>query len=355
MRLLPFVLLLVPVLSQNCSDSPAGVTSGNEQPPSYLLGNCEVPSPSGAVCNLTCYTNTYYQSGSLTISCVSGSWTGATAVCTATPTAETPAQTCGTTVALGPPNGMEGSYTAYAGYWINFGFHYTTNQAASLLWQNPTGTFIYTCKGSSTYQYWSFTGQTVTYTGPAGQYGGGDEHVAWQTGFSVQLPPLCGVGQPIYSTTAGASFSATVFSNVPTCLSFQWHYRVPGAIGGTAGNVNLWSWCPQNLKNGQYGSTCGASWSSTQQYCVGCRSVAAEQAFSSSSGGIATYTIVGVVAIGVLVFLFYYSIRSAQRKSRRESDMAEKLEQEVAVSVDLDRPAAPSSASADTEGVTVGS
>jgi hypothetical protein len=158
---------------------------------------------------------------------------------------------------------MEGAFTAYEGSWVNFGWHFTVSGASSysIVWINPTASFIYACTQGGTPQYYTVSYPTTTYT-PA-NLPPQDEHEAWQNGFAVQLPALCGAGQPIYSTTKGAAFGSAVCSTSALKISTQWHYRVPGSKGGTIGNVNLAAWCPVNTNNGKYGSTCGASWSAT--------------------------------------------------------------------------------------------
>jgi len=257
-----------------------------------------------------------------------------------------------TTITFGPPNGMEGSMTAHMGDWVNFGFHYTTDNGASIQW-TPSASFIYTCQGSSQSQYYTYSpGQSYTYSLPAGQSNGGnDEHVAWQDNFNSQLPGVCNTetntNAPIQSTTAGANFSAQVTPSKATCITFQWHYRIPGAKGGTAGNVNLAQWCPANTNNGQYGSTCGASWSATKKYCL-CQPVAKDSVTGPTGPvAIAGYTILGLVLIGVLVGFIVCTIRknSAEqgRHQRSGSYMQDQQQASSTQDVEVGRPAAPSS------------
>jgi len=255
-----------------------------------------------------------------------------------------------TTITFGPTNDMEGSMTAVPGDWVNFGFHYTTNNGASIQW-TPSASFIYTCQGSSQSQYYTYSpGQTYTYSLPAGQENGGnDEHVAWQDNFNSQLPGLCNTetnqNAPIQSTNAGANFSAQVTPSGPTCITFQWHYRIPGAKGGTAGNVNLAQWCPNNTKNGQYGSTCGASWSSTKTYCL-CQPVAKDTVLGPSGPvAIAGYTILGLVLIGALIGFIVFTIRRNPEKGhhQRSGSYMQDQQQASTPDVEIGRPAAPSS------------
>jgi hypothetical protein len=165
---------------------------------------------------------------------------------------------------------MEGSFVAHEGDWINVGYTFkaTTKDYFLLQFQQTVFSFIYTCdQGGKNLLYWNITVDTMNYAGKSGP--SLDEHVAWPPGWAKQFPALCGAGQPIYSTTQGGSIQSVAYSNISISIQAQFHYRVPGAKGGTFGNVALWSWCPLNKgKSGQYGSTCGASWSATHNYQI---------------------------------------------------------------------------------------
>jgi len=203
---------------------------------------------------------------------------------------------------------MEGSYTAHPGDWINFGWHYTPSISTpySMTWINPTAAFIYKCSSKGSSLTWTMTFPATTYTDV--NHPASDEHEVWQDGFAAQLPALCGEGAPIYSTTSGGAFVSSVCSTVAMKISTQWHYRIPGAKGGTAGNVQLAKWCPANKSNGQYGSTCGASWSATKSTTISACSSCSTSTLATSpfmNSGDRTHSIKWASLIVCFFFLLF--------------------------------------------------
>src|SRR5262249_6371242 len=154
----------------------------------------------------------------------------------------------------------EGTLTFSSGAWVNGGWHVrlaTSNSSAVTVTLTGTVTLPVTCPsgGGSGGTISVPVSRTVTIPARSTSYLPTSDQkspLGWLG--AVQAPALCGASS--MRNTAGATFSGTVQSSAHTGqLTFQFHYRVPSAVGKSNANCTTYSGTKHN------DNTCSASWS----------------------------------------------------------------------------------------------
>jgi len=349
-------LLLLGLLSVRMDAQSCGGIPGAENT-HYAPGTCDPASNAdGVICTLGCAPG-YVPNGDLSVTCTAGAWIGPNAGSCVLPTQPS---ACDPGWSLSGQK-MEGAFNAYYGYWLNFGFHYKCDKAATITWQ-ASACWDFTCPaGVQPLQPSPFCHNNfqITLSSAAGSYKVTDSYGntydlsnqnIWLPGFADQLPCLCGgscttagTGN-IIKSGKGASFSLVPLAvNTTTSCVPQFHYRVPGAKSNT--NANLATYCATNNN----AAVCGASWSATpSKHTLGQCSQGAQ--IATSPGAIAGYTIAGIIVIGLLVLAIYWNLRSTTKGGHHRTPSNIKDEE---VDMNETRPAAPSGSSPNDVNVQV--